>query len=224
MDKLGLRRNLELEVYDIIKSLILDRKLMAGDKIIIDQLKTDLGVSRTPIVIALKMLEREMLIETRPRRGHYVRTFSKREIIDVLDLREALEALGARRAASRITEPQMKELREFFKDADVEGDSEALAVYAKDDQGFHEFLMDVAGGEIFSSVFKAYAVVIFTYHTDLPGGFVRHPRETIQEHLDMIQAICNRDEDTAEDLMRRHMRQGRERFIKELEKEEQDRL
>jgi len=63
--------------------------------------------------------------------------------------------------------------------------------------------------------------VTFTYHADLPGGFVRHPRETIQEHLDMIEAICNRDGEKAEALMRRHMRLGSEKFIKELEKEEQ---
>jgi DNA-binding GntR family transcriptional regulator len=221
MEKLGLRRNLEVDVYDIIKSLIMDRKYMPGDKISIDQLKEDLGVSRTPIVIALKMLEKDMLITTKPRRGHYVRTFSKREIIDVLELREALEALGARGAARRITESQMKELWGFFKDVDVEGDPRALADYAKEDQGFHEYIMEIAGGEIFSSVFKAYAIVTFTYHADLPGGFVRHPRETIQEHLEMIDAICERDADRAEALMRRHMRLGREKFIKELEKEEQ---
>lgn len=221
MEKLGLRRNLELEVYDIIKSLILDRKFMPGDKISIDQLRADLGVSRTPIVIALKMLEKEMLIDTKPRRGHYVRTFTKKEIIDVLELREALEALGARRAARHITKYQINELTDFFKDIDVEGDPKALSAYAKEDQGFHEFIMEIAGGEVFSSVFKAYAVVIFTYHADLPGGFVRHPRETIQEHLEMIEAICNRDEDKAERLMRHHMRLGKQKFIKELEKEEQ---
>ena len=186
-------------------------------------MKANLGVSRTPIVIALKMLEREMLIKTKPRRGHYVRTFTKREIIDGLDLREALEALGARRAARRITESQVKELREFFKEINVEGDPKALSAYAKEDQRFHELIMEIAGGEVFSSVFKAYAVVIFTYHADLPGGFVRHPRETIHEHLELIEAICNRDEDNAEKLMRRHMRLGRQKFIKELEKEDHGR-
>jgi len=224
MRKLGHRRNLELEVYDIIKSLILDRKYMPGDKISIDQLIADLGVSRTPIVIGLKMLEKEMLITTKPRRGHYVRTFTKREIIDVLELREALEALGARKAARSITQSQMSELRKFFKDIDVEGDPKELAAYAKEDQGFHEFIMEVAGGEVLSSVFKAYAVVIFTYHADLPGGFVRHPCETIQEHLELMEFICNRDEDRAEKLMRHHMRQGREKFIKELEREEKKSL
>ena len=220
MGKIGLRRNLELEVYDLIKSSILDRKYMPGDKISIDQLIADLGVSRTPIVIALKMLEKEMLIKTKPRRGHYVRTFTKREIIDVLELREALEALGARKAARRITESQIKKLRNFFKGIYVEGDPKILSAYAKEDQGFHEFIMEVAGGDVLSSVFKAYAIVIFTYHADLPGGFVRHPRETIQEHLELVEAICNRDEDKAEKLMRHHMRLGRKKFIKELEREE----
>jgi len=220
MEKLGLRRNLELEVYDLIKSSILDRKYMPGDKISIEKLIAELGVSRTPIVIALKMLEKELLINTMPRRGHYVRTFTKREIIDVLELRETLEALGARKAARHISESQMKELRAFFRDIDVEGDPKALSAYAREDQRFHEFIMGVAGGDVLSSVFKAYAVVIFTYHADLPGGFVRHPRETIREHLELIEAICKRDENKAEKLMRNHMRLGREKFIKELEREE----
>jgi DNA-binding GntR family transcriptional regulator len=53
-----------------------------------NQSHADLSVSRTPIVIALKMLEKEILLKTKPRRGHYVRTFTKREIIDALDLRK----------------------------------------------------------------------------------------------------------------------------------------
>jgi DNA-binding GntR family transcriptional regulator len=215
------RPNLEVEVYDIIRSMIIDRKLMPGDKISIEKLQEDLGVSRTPIILALKMLEREMLITTEPRRGHYVRTFSKKEIIDVLELREALEALGVRRAALRVTSGQIKELRGFFKDIDVEGNPEELASYAKEDQRFHEFIMEIAGDEVFANVFKAYAVVIFTYHADLPGGFVRHPRETIKEHLELIEHICNKDADRAEELMRKHMRLGREKFTKELLKEQQ---
>ena len=209
-----------MEVYDIIKTMILDRRYIPGEKISIDQLIADLGVSRTPIVIALKMLEREMLITTKPRRGHYVRTFTKREIIDVLELREALEVLGARRAARYVAESQKMELREFFNNIDVEGDPKQLAAYAREDQRFHEYIMEIAGGEVFASVFKAYAIVIFTYHADLPGGFVRHPRETIQEHLELVEAICKRDEDQAEKLMHRHMRLGKQKFIKELEKEE----
>jgi len=219
MKNLGLRRNLELEAYDIIKSLIMNRSYMPGDKISIEKLQADLGVSRTPIVIALKMLEREMFIETKPRRGHYVRTFTKKEIIDILELREALEALGAKRAALRIADSQIKELKGFFKNVDVEGDPKALAAYAQEDQRLHGLLMEIAGGEVFSNVFKAYAIVTFTYHTDLPGGFVRHPRETIQEHLDIIAAICSRDGDKAEKLMRRHLTLSREKFIRELEKE-----
>lgn len=221
MKKLGQRQNLEQEVYDVIKSMILNRTLMPGDKILLDQFMKELGVSRTPIVIALKMLEREMLITTKPRRGHFVRTFSKQEIINVLELREALEALGARKAAQNITIHQISELRSFFSDIDVNGDTKELAKYAQEDQRFHEFLMEIAGGEVFSSVFKAYAIVIFTYHADLHGGFVRHPKETIQEHLDLIDAVCNHDEKRAEQLMRDHMSQGREKFKNAIEKEKE---
>jgi DNA-binding GntR family transcriptional regulator len=84
--------------------------------------------------------------------------------------------------------------------------------------------MEIAGGEVFASVYKAYSMVTFTYHADLPGGFVRHPSKTIQEHLDMIDAICNRDADRAEEIMRLHVRIGREKFIRALEKEGMERV
>ena len=56
MEKVGLnRRNLELEVYDVIKSMILDRRLMPGDKIPLDNLTDELGVSRTPMLVGTSM-------------------------------------------------------------------------------------------------------------------------------------------------------------------------
>ena len=125
-------------------------------------------------------------------------------------------------AGQKITKKQAAKLKSFFIDINVEGNAKELAKYAQEDQRFHEYLMEIAGGEVFSSVFKAYAIVIFTYHADLEGGFVRHPKETIQEHLDLIDAVCDHDEKRAEQLMRDHMSQGREKFKNEIKKEEEE--
>ena len=73
-----------------------------------DKLAQELGVSRTPLVNALKYLEREKLIIAVPRRGYFVRQFTKEEMTSIFELREVLEGLAARRASSLITDAQIK--------------------------------------------------------------------------------------------------------------------
>jgi DNA-binding GntR family transcriptional regulator len=69
--------NLDQKVYTILKNMIIDRKLLPGEKIPQEKLAQDLGISRTPLISALKFLEQEKLVEAVPRRGFYVRLFSK---------------------------------------------------------------------------------------------------------------------------------------------------
>ena len=84
MEKLGSsHQNLDRKVYKALKTMILERKLVPGTKILQDKFARELGVSRTPVVNALKMLEHEKLITARPRRGFYVRLFSTQEMIHI---------------------------------------------------------------------------------------------------------------------------------------------
>ena len=64
--------NLDQKVYAILKKMITDRKLLPGRKIPQEKLAQDLGISRTPLVNALKYLEKEKLVEAKPRRGFFV--------------------------------------------------------------------------------------------------------------------------------------------------------
>ena len=61
-----------------------------------------MGVSRTPMLSALKRLSQEQLLEWRSRRGVFVRHLSRRELALIFELREVLEGLAARRAAELI--------------------------------------------------------------------------------------------------------------------------
>ncbi|MBK7550906.1 MAG: GntR family transcriptional regulator [Syntrophaceae bacterium] len=92
MKKLGARHeNLDFKVYGKLKSMIVDRRLEPGDKILQEKLARELGVSRTPLMCALKKLEQEKLVRAIPRRGFYVRLFTRDEILEAFELREVLE-------------------------------------------------------------------------------------------------------------------------------------
>ena len=93
MNKLGTEHeNLDHKVYKTLKSMILEQKLTPGAKIYQDKLAQELGISRTPLVGALKKLEQEKLITAIPRRGFYVRHFSKQEMIQIFELRDHRES------------------------------------------------------------------------------------------------------------------------------------
>ena len=209
MKKIGAaHRNLDAKVYDRLKAMILEGRLVPGDKVYQDRLAQVMGVSRTPLVNALKVLEQEKLIKAIPRRGFFVRQFSKEEMIYIFELREVLEGLAARRAAALITPLQIKQLQTFFQSFKGLKHIEDYSAYAKEDRRFHNFITDLGGKEFLKSILTNYNVVLFSYQVSSYGGLVRHPDETLPEHLAVIEALKHKDAVKAEEIMRLHMKKS----------------
>jgi len=200
--------NLDQKAYLIIKAMINDRRLAPGDKISQEKLAGELGISRTPLVSALKYLEKEKLVEARPRRGFYVRAFDRSEMISIFELREVLEGLAARRAATVITNRQIDRLRRFFSTFIDSGAITDYRGYCQEDRRFHNFVTEIASGEFLESILSSYNIINFSYQPVASEGLVRSPDETLDEHLAIIDAICSRDPQTSETMMRRHFKRS----------------
>ena len=201
--------NLDQKAYQILKTMIMDRQLLPGEKIPQEKLAEDLGISRTPLINALKFLEKEKLVQSIPRRGFFMRTFTQKEMISIFELREVLEGLAARKAAQKITDNQIVQLGKFFKQFAGDKDIDDIRAYAREDRRFHKFLLDIGAKEFLKSILETYNVISYSYQVVSPEGLVRHPRETIREHRAMIDAIAGRDAEAAENLMRRHFQRSR---------------
>ena len=213
--------NLDHKAYLILKNMIISRKLLPGDKIPQEKLARDLGISRTPLVSALKYLEKEKLVEAIPRRGFYVRLFTKEEMISIFELREVLEGLAARRAARNISDVQINKLQKFFEQFKGLSDITDISAYAKEDRRFHNFITEIGAKEFLKSILENYNIISYSYQLVTSEGLVRTPNETIQEHRAMIDAIASRDENMAEDIMRQHLKRGIAVLRQEIEKEKQ---
>ena len=211
--------NLDHQVYRQIKSMLLARKLKPGTKIYQDKLAQELGISRTPLVGALKKLEQEKLITAIPRRGFYVRHFSNQEMIQIFELREVLEGLAARRASLRISADQIQRLQGFFKDLKVSGNVNSVEKYAEEDRRFHNFLIEIGGDELLTSILGTYSIITFSYLVNFRAGLVRPPKETLPEHLAIIEAITGKNPEKSEQAARLHLRRSSEKLIKEIEGE-----
>ena len=223
MKKLGTDHvNLDQKVYSQLKSMILDQNLKSGSKIYQEKLAEDLGISRTPLVNALKKLEQEHLITAIPRKGFYVREFSKEEMVYIFELREVLEGLAVRRASLRISSSQIQKLQNLFTGLKASEASGSVEKYAKEDRRFHHFLIKIGGDDLLSNMLETYSVITFSYLVKFRGGLVRPPQETLPEHLAIIEAIIKKDPEMAEQTVRLHFKRSREKLIKDFEEDSQN--
>ena len=197
--------NLDQTAYQIIKEMIENRLLMPGQKIPQEKLAADLGISRTPLISALKFLEQEKLVETKPRRGFFVRLFTIEEMISIFEIREVLEGLSARRAAKSITDRQIIELRKIFKPFLKSKKIDDFYAYSKADRQFHNTIAEIGSKEFLTSILQTFNIVSLAYQYPTREGLIRSPGETIKEHTKIIEAICNHDERASEALMREHL-------------------
>ena len=219
MQNLGAKHaNLDQKVYQILKTMIIERKLLPGEKIRQEKLAQELGISRTPLVAALKYLEHEKLVESKPRRGFFVRLFKKQEMISIFELREVLEGLAARRAAAQVTDGEVAQLQSFFGAFQPGVDIEDYRRYSKEDRRFHNFVIKVGAKEFLRSILETYNIISFSYQVVSSEGLVRSPNETLAEHLAVIDAICDRDPEAAENLMRRHFQRSAAALMQDVAK------
>lgn len=209
--------NLDQKVYQVVKKMIEDRVLLPGKKIPQEKLAKELGVSRTPLISALKFLEHEKLVEVKPRRGFFVRLFDTREMVGIFEIREVLEGLAARRAALCITDEDCEVLKGLFKAFKGQADITDFAAYAKADREFHTTITRIASREFLSTMLQTFNIISLAYQNVPQEGLVRHPNETMKDHEAIVDAICNREAEKAENLMKDHFKKAIDVLMVELD-------
>ncbi len=204
--------DLSARVYDQIKKMILTGALVPGQKILQEKLAQDIGVSRTPLLKALQQLESELLVESIPRRGMFVKQIGLKEIIDAFDCREALEGIAARLTVNNISDTQLKEMKKLFepfRTVEPGGRDFSDKAYRKADQRFHEMMIEISGNQVLRRLEMLGNILFICYNR----GLVRPPKETLKEHFAIIEAIEKRDGDLTEKEIRNHLRKSRDAVL-----------
>jgi GntR family transcriptional regulator, rspAB operon transcriptional repressor len=203
--------NLEDKIYARLRALIVERQILPGERIPVDDLAREMGVSRTPVLNALKRLAQERVVEFFSRRGVYVRRFAKREMARLFAVREVLEGLAARLAAARIDPAEVDRLAASFRGFEGEPSPARNRQYVQRDRAFHSRLVELAGNEQLTAAMNSVNMMFFAYQ----DGLVRPPEETIPEHQAVLEGLRRRDPDASEAAMRLHLRRSMERLEKE---------
>ncbi len=144
------RSSLTDKVYVLLKKQILAQALGPGQKVDIDRLAADLGISRTPIKDALNRLASDGLVTVLSRRGTFVARFDLDDLLEMLDVRLALESYAAEVGAATVTETQLAEMRDHLLAFELAfpDDQHVYAEYddfLRRDRRFHLLLVTTAG-------------------------------------------------------------------------------
>ena len=201
-------RSLDETVFERLRERIADGSLLPGQAVRTGKLATELGVSRTPVVNALKRLNQAGLVEWVANSGAFVRRFSPLELAQVFELREVLEGLAARHAATRLDETRIDELEALFtafRDCGEKAPGpRAVRDYLAADRRFHGTIIDVAA----SAPLRRSLDHVHITTTSYAAGLVRTVSSGIAEHAVILQAFRDRDPEAAESAMRSHLRRS----------------
>ncbi|GAA4607071.1 DNA-binding GntR family transcriptional regulator [Actinoplanes octamycinicus] len=199
------------DVYEQLKSLILEHRLAPKDRVNIDGLARELAVSPTPVREALARLEAEGLLRKRPLAGYTVSPLLTRdEFTDMFDMRLVLETAAARWAAARADAAARAALRaEATVSYEVSAPRSHAACTAADAR-FHDLVAEAAGNPLLRDAISRLHAHLHIHRLYFPyaeTGSTRHEHEAIAD------AVATGDPDTAESAMRAHLTAARARHL-----------
>ncbi len=160
-------------VFNTLRDAILTGKLQPGERLMENQLAEKLGVSRTPIREALRMLKLENLVELTPRKGAQVLDMSEKDIVNVLEIREVLEGLAAQLACKKMTSETLEELKKTELEFEQFAKENDLEKVVSIDEHFHDIIFASTENERLIQIFNNLKIQLYRYrmaHVKLDTG------------------------------------------------------
>jgi DNA-binding GntR family transcriptional regulator len=195
------------KAYQTVRERIIRGVYPAASRITEQEVAAAAGVSRTPVREALRRLHAEGLLEFIPHQGAVVTEWTREDRDDLFELRALLESYGAARAARRMSDAGIAELRQIAEDQYHETVAKSpgyLNRIGELNSQFHRRIHELAGSSrlvtALASLIEA-PLMMRTFENYRDEDLVR----SASEHLEIVRALEARDGDWSAALMRSHI-------------------
>jgi len=194
-------------VYNTIKQRIMNGQLLPGTRLVHRKLAKELGLSSAPVVLALRLLERDHLVVNMPGMGAYVRSWEKDEIRDLYRVRAVLEGLASRMCAERATTVDLNAIvaaNESYKAAFARKDAAGIIKGSFD---FHSAVIHGATAPELADTIGTFSTIDASMRSFclVLGVPMIMTAEGERDHDKILEAILNKDGDAAEQSAREHV-------------------
>ncbi|OAS18828.1 GntR family transcriptional regulator [Methylobacterium platani] len=201
---LGPRRGLHDRAVERLRALIVEGTLPAGAALVETELSAALGISRTPVREALKLLAVEGLVELRPNRSPRVAELRPDAVAELFEAIAAIERACAELAASRIAPAELERLRRYQSEMEAHHAAGDLAPYFALNQRIHALIVACAGNRPLREaheVLHARAEIARRRALDSRARW----DESVAEHRAILAALEARDAGSAGRLLADHV-------------------
>lgn len=204
-------RTLAERVFNQLQSAIVRGEIAPGTKITEPGLSKTYGISRGPLREAMRRLETHRLIERVPHVGARVVKLSMKELLELFDVREALESMAAHLAAEHMSAEEIAGLRKVLAVHEQQSDlARGEAYYQREgDLDFHYCIVQGSHNRMLMTILcDDLYYLVRLYRTQFSASGTR-PQRAFVEHHRIVDAIEAGDAELAELLMRRHVSASR---------------
>jgi DNA-binding GntR family transcriptional regulator len=200
------------KVYTDIKQKIIDEEFRPGQWLVERELCDEYGISRTPLREALQRLVSEGFLSLQRSKGYLVKKLSIEEIIKIFQAREAVECMLSRLACHNGADDfiaRLKELEEELEIIDIVQNSESGTVIGSK---LHSLIAKTANNPILYGYFQKLKD-LSALTRNISKRSVGIEKKSKDEHIALIKALINRDENNSEICMRNHLRGTCQRIV-----------
>ena len=200
----GTEKSLRGQVFDKIRSDILNGKYKRGEELVESSIGKELGISRTPVREAIRQLELEGLVQLVPNKGAFVTGISEKDVRDIYLIRARLEGLAARMAAKNITPELLDAMEETVVLSEYHAKKEHYEQVCEMDSKFHKLLYKASGSRILEHTLTDFHQYVQRVRmTSIMKK--RRMEKSNDEHDAILTAIREHDEEKAELVATRHI-------------------
>ena len=195
--------SLTFEALTRLRDEIIQGKMRPNERLIAADLAERLNTSRTPIREALQLLEAEQLVVA-AKRGYVVREHTKEEIVEIYEVRAALEGMAARLAAQKTGTSAYKEIEAIgaHRDSLIASNDRKLIVDLNDE--FHAAIFTACGNSRLDRINRSNSQHFFNYR--ISELYTKEETKiSIKGHALILKAIKNHDADQADSAAQEHV-------------------
>ena len=195
--------SLTFEALTRLRDEIIQGKMRPNERLIAADLAERLNTSRTPIREALQLLEAEQLVVA-AKRGYVVREHTKEEIVEIYEVRAALEGMAARLAAQKSGTSAYKEIEAIgaHRDSLIASNDRKLIVDLNDE--FHAAIFAACGNSRLDRINRSNSQHFFNYR--ISELYTKEETKiSIKGHALILKAIKNHDADEADAAAQEHV-------------------
>ena len=202
-------------IFETLRKAIINGEIKPGERLMEVAIAEHMGVSRTPVREAIRRLEAEGLVTMVPRKGTHVSELSAKDIIDVLEVRGALDKLATSLAAKRMKPQQLRALESIHKQFVSCVEKENIEGAVKKDIEFHDAIYAASGNSRLIGVLSTLKEHIYRFRVIYLRD-MNIAEYVEQEHEEILNALREGNDKLAGELSEKHIKNQMNAIVEAL--------